>query len=198
MRNRDSGGTTQQGGLGQDGVNETGGVAEAVADLRACMTDDARSRALRTLETDPSNVDAHLALARHHHFLGVEAGTPDYLSIRYNESDDGSYTPRTDLFDPESEDEDSLRDVMAQTLRQMPLATEAMLHAVKAAVLDPDSRNSQFIVERCLEGIVDAAGTYTVVGTELRRRGGARDGEDSCVRAPSRRGDSGVGVLAAR
>ena len=155
MSTHDSDGTTQQVYTGQDGVNGTGGVAKAVADFRACMTDEARDTALGTLATDPDNVDAHLALARYFHFRGVERGTPDYLSLRDNQADDGSYVLR-DQFIVDGELKARAR---REALAQLPLAAEAVMHAVKAVELDPDRRESVFVLKRCLEGLVDAAGT---------------------------------------
>lgn len=168
MTNRDSGGTQQEGTTGQDAVNWTSGVAEAVAELRASMTDEARDVALRTLDTDPDNVDAHLALATHYHLVGVERGTCDYLSIRDNEADDGSFLLRGQFV----VDGELRARAKRESLAQLPLATEAIMHAVKAVELGPDRRECVFVLKRCLEGIVDAAGTILALAAsdELKSR----------------------------
>ena len=155
MSTHDSDGTTQQLITGQDGVNVASGVAEAVAEFRASMTDAARDGALSTLETDPDNVNAPLALATHYHLVGVEVGAPDYLSIRDNEGDDGTYLLRDYLV----VDGELRARARQEALAQLPLATEAIVHAAKAVELDLDRRECMFVLKRCLEGIVDAAGT---------------------------------------
>ena len=50
-----------------------------------------------------------------------------------------------------------------ESLAQLPLATQAIVHAVKAVELDPDRRECVFVLKRCLEGIVDAGGTILAV-----------------------------------
>ena len=115
--------------------------------------------------SDAALAEVNRLAAEHFMFAAVDCAGAGYYTIRDSEADDGRYKWRDDIAPCESLTE--LRDA---AMHQLPLAVEALQHAVKAVALEPDSKDSMFRLERTLEEVVDAAGTLMVVREEIVRR----------------------------
>jgi len=107
--------------------------------------------------------------ARRMVFAALSAGVGDYLTVRDEVADDGSYRWR-DSVDHEAFEMDDLVMIRDQARRQLPLAIQALQHASEAVRLDPEHRDTRVALERSMEAVVDAAGTLLVVDMEIGMR----------------------------
>jgi hypothetical protein len=121
--------------------------------------DHERDEATRWLAEGHDKFEAHMVLATHYHMRGVEAGTPDYYSIRDNDADDGTYMLRDHMII----DEPTMQEAGPRCIAQLPLAAQAVHHAVQAIALAPEESAALFTLERAMEGLIDAGGTILAI-----------------------------------
>ena len=140
--------------------------------------DDQRDEATSWLEEGRDRLKGHLVLAWHYHMRGAEVGTPDYFSIRDNEADDGSYVLRGHIVI----DERTMQEAEPRCLAQLPLAAQAVQHAVQAVALAPHGGAAMFALERAMEGLVDAGGTLPAITASRRNASRAAPGRSVGVR----------------
>lgn len=109
------------------------------------------------------------------HFAALEIGNPHYYSERDGEANDGTYKLVEDF---RLSDEDKAV-VKGAALDQMPLEAGALVHAVKAVTRMQDNRRARFILERCLEGALDAVGTFLALTDSKARSSDAAEASQS-------------------
>lgn len=120
----------------------------------------------------------HRLQAEHVHFAGVLVGTSDYLSIRDNGANDGTYRFADDV-DVDAIDDEGLASIEQVSRKQLLYEAEALVHAARAYELEPKHNRACFVLERCIEGALDAAGTILAARAEVARRRGAETSDDA-------------------
>ena len=159
LSSTDTGADEKAGAEGASQKKISGKVVMEVVRQVPQFGDHERDEALSWLAAGRDKLEAHLVLATHHHMRGVRAGTPDYYSIRDNEADDGSYTFR----DGPLVGEEAVQEARARCLAQLPLAAQAVHHAVQAVVLAPKESAALFALGRTMEGLIDCGGTILAI-----------------------------------